>query len=645
MKCIPDELWREAVVQQGHLSPWHFSEKSTRSNSPSRRIAYITWVIYCTSTSSPSGATGIAFKLDTEVDTPSSGLLALNDYYQRTSLAHVVVVCSLGLLPAFVVAVLVECIPFRPPTESWRANYTFWIRLFVSSLPIAFGGVYQVKEVIQPGVISTTGIIATAFGSCACYVALTILVAALWKFPIPFGYVLTIGPFVFFYMVFFLLSIGPRVLVNSPALRRQIFSQMLVIAAQGLLAIAYPTFGAIFKQLSGHEQTAFVFVLPIIKFSIKQFIATVSSHLHEYVGPTVVLSVDVCNVLYISICVQTAISPLTSALLIGSDAFFVVLALRSIYNQSDVARARRRLLSSSSNVPLKINYLLDLMGLLRDAFQCSLPAPVPIRIRAPFPLVLSTESATFMNALVRSSQQVGGEVDYSRNLHTESSASTAGAARIGTCHQEVQAVPDWIVLNEALNSVLAVGPSHPDVHRVTPTELRRDSKLNQLLRVSYDKASRSSIHRISSTASRGEFSYQEDAVDEVQAELQSLFHSEYVVMAEFIECVIPVLYAVYLGCLYHLPTAAYYPHTRSLTPEKFVSTEINLMLYGLVELAAFVAMNLLLQRKFGFSPLYQLAFVFETQVRTLQSHLFVWILCILQITLVHNGVDLDAPFK
>ncbi|KAE9334117.1 hypothetical protein PF008_g14127 [Phytophthora fragariae] len=208
-------------------------------------------------------------------------LLALNDYYQRTSLAHVVVVCSLGLLPAFVVAVLVECIPLRPPTESWRANYTFWIRLFVSSLPIAFGGVYQVKEVIQPGVISTTGIIATAFGSCACYVALTILVAALWKFPIPFGYVLTIGPFVVFYMVFFLLSIGPRVLVNSPALRRQIFSQMLVIAAQGLLAIAYPTFGAIFKQLSGHEQTAFVFVLPIIKFSIKQFIATVSSHLHE----------------------------------------------------------------------------------------------------------------------------------------------------------------------------------------------------------------------------------------------------------------------------------------------------------------------------------------------------------------------------
>ncbi|EGZ18013.1 hypothetical protein PHYSODRAFT_499184, partial [Phytophthora sojae] len=150
---------------------------------------------------------------------------------------------------------------------------------------------------------------------------------------------------------------------------------------------------------------------------------------------------------------------------------------------------------------------------------------------------------------------------------------------------------------------------------------------------------------------------------------QALFHSEYVVVAEFIECVIPMLYEVYLAVLYHLPIAAYYPHTRTLTPEKFIRTELNIILYAAVELASFVGLDLLLRRKFGFSPLYQLAFVCETQVRTLQSHLFVWILCILQITLVHNGqmrcskrwsrigpsdklvfavhvgVDLEAPFK
>ncbi|EGZ18014.1 hypothetical protein PHYSODRAFT_500706, partial [Phytophthora sojae] len=164
-------------------------------------------------------------------------LLSFRDYYVRTSPTRVLIVCATGMLPAFIVAILVEFIPLKPPDEGWKANYTFWIRLYVSSLPIAFGGVYQVKEVIEPGAISTTGIVATAVGSCTCYVALTMLVAALWKFPIPFGYVLTVGPFVAFYMIFFMLSIGPRVLSSSAVLRRQIFSQMLVIAAQGMLAI------------------------------------------------------------------------------------------------------------------------------------------------------------------------------------------------------------------------------------------------------------------------------------------------------------------------------------------------------------------------------------------------------------------------
>jgi hypothetical protein len=567
-------------------------------------------------------------------------LLAFSDYYHRTSPSRVAIVCFLALLPAFIVAILVEFIPLRPPTESWRGNYAFWIRLFVSSLPIAFGGVYQVKEVIEPGVICTAGIIATAFGSCSCYVVLTMGVAALWRFPIPFGYVLTIGPFVAFYMVFFLLSIGPGVLAKSALLRRQILSQMLVICAQGCLAICYPSFGAVFNQLSGREQTAFIFVLPVIKFAIKSFIAKVSAHLEECVGPTVVLSVDVCNVLYVAICVQTAISPLTSAILIGSDVFWIVLALRSISNQSDTARARRRLLSSHSTLPLKIHYLQDLMALLGDAFQSSGPQdmPVPVRIRAPFPLPLSEESAAFMNALIRASQHGTRE-----EPSADATATAARERNVDTVHHEQPGL-DLSSLNAALTSVLTVVPSVAGSHRIAPAEpaIIPSSVANKS---NYAKAARSSVRRISSTASLGEPSHQEDAIEEVRDELQALFHAEYVVMAEFIECVIPVLYGVYLAFLYHLPTAAYYPHTSSLTPDKFVQTEINLVLYGSVELASFVAMNLLLQRKFGFSPMYQLAFVFETQVRTLQSHLFVWILCILQITLVHNGVDLEAPFK
>ncbi|KAG3155026.1 hypothetical protein PC128_g22176 [Phytophthora cactorum] len=224
---------------------------------------------------------------------------------------RVFLVCTMSLVPSFIMAILVECIPLKPPDEGWKANYAFWIRLYVSSLPTAFGAVFQVKETIEPGVISKAGILVTGIGSCTCYVALTMLIAVLWKFPIPFGYVLTVAPFVFFYMVFFLLSIGPRVLRKSPALRHKLFSQMTVIAAQGVLAIAYPTFSAIFNQLSATQQSIFIFVLPLIKFSVKQVIAKASAHLKECVGLIVVFSVDVCNALYVVVCMQTAISPMT----------------------------------------------------------------------------------------------------------------------------------------------------------------------------------------------------------------------------------------------------------------------------------------------------------------------------------------------
>lgn len=167
-------------------------------------------------------------------------LLSFRDYYHRASPIRVFLVCIMSLTPAFVVATLMECIPLKPPEAGWKANYAFWIRLFVSSLPVSFGAIYQVIEVLERGVISTRGILVTGIGSCACYVALTLAIAVCWKFPVPFGYVFTVPPFVSIYMILLVLNIGPRVLAKSPVLRHDLFSQLLGIAAQAVLAIAYP---------------------------------------------------------------------------------------------------------------------------------------------------------------------------------------------------------------------------------------------------------------------------------------------------------------------------------------------------------------------------------------------------------------------
>ncbi|KUF76699.1 hypothetical protein AM587_10002892 [Phytophthora nicotianae] len=99
-----------------------------------------------------------------------------------------------------------------------------------------------------------------------------------------------------------------------------------------------------------------------------------------------------------------------------------------------------------------------------------------------------------------------------------------------------------------------------------------------------------------------------------------LFHLEYRALVGYTEAVIPLLYAVYLSILFHLPSAKYYPHSRSLTPDQLQTTA-----------GSIVAM--------------QLAFALETEMEQLHGRLFVWIIILLQLPLVHFGMDFSFQFE
>lgn len=122
-----------------------------------------------------------------------------------------------------------------------------------------------------------------------------------------------------------------------------------------------------------------------------------------------------------------------------------------------------------------------------------------------------------------------------------------------------------------------------------------------------------------------------DAV--VRDGLQTLFHSEYILMAEYIELMIPLLYSFYLTVLFHLPVAVYYPNTASMTVHELRVGVASILAYAAIEVVSLR----LLWRNFGFSPLYQLAFVLETQAPALQGYLFMWTITILHLTLAHYG--------
>ncbi|KAE9034571.1 hypothetical protein PR002_g8048 [Phytophthora rubi] len=230
---------------------------------------------------------------------------------------------------------LIDCTPLRPPSEGWRANYAFWIRWFLALVVVSAGATAQVRELILPGTISDAGVVVITLVTAAIDVLVAMLVAALWRFPIPFGYILMVGPYLVILLGVTLMVIGRRALAESPVLREQLKSQATIVCAQGLVAMAYPFLTAIFTQLSGPQQTALVIVMPVFKFITKRVIADAA------ISKTMV----------------------TTLLIIASDSFHVVIALRDILRQVTAIQTRRGEELSG------VNYLDDLISMVRTIFD------------------------------------------------------------------------------------------------------------------------------------------------------------------------------------------------------------------------------------------------------------------------------------
>ncbi|KAG6966624.1 hypothetical protein JG688_00006679 [Phytophthora aleatoria] len=94
-------------------------------------------------------------------------------------------------IPAIAVTLLIDCTPLRAPSEGWQANYAFWTRWFLALVAVSVGVTLQVREAILPGTISNAGAAVIALGTSITDVSVALVIAVLWQFPIPFGYILS----------------------------------------------------------------------------------------------------------------------------------------------------------------------------------------------------------------------------------------------------------------------------------------------------------------------------------------------------------------------------------------------------------------------------------------------------------------------
>lgn len=122
--------------------------------------------------------------------------------------------------------------------------------------------------------------------------------------------------------------------------------------------------------------------------------------------------------------------------------------------------------------------------------------------------------------------------------------------------------------------------------------------------------------------------------------LKLLFQCEYHALARYVEVTTPMLYCVYVGVLANLPSRSYYPEMRHMTVTGLDQMVLKIFTFASFEIVAFAALHFSTKWRFGFSPVYLLAFVLENRAIEFQARLLVWFSYILEFTLVHNGMCL-----
>ncbi|KAE9178945.1 hypothetical protein PF005_g23874 [Phytophthora fragariae] len=123
-----------------------------------------------------------------------------------------------------------------------------------------------------------------------------------------------------------------------------------------------------------------------------------------------------------------------------------------------------------------------------------------------------------------------------------------------------------------------------------------------------------------------------------------LYITEFVILINYVEVIVPIIFSANLIVMYHLPNRVYYSQIDSMSDEKLRQTSGNVMLYCFLQLVSLVILFFVIWRRLQISGLRQLAFVLEKQAEQVQTKLVLWVFYNVQATLQHFASDYTFKF-
>ncbi|KAJ8558968.1 hypothetical protein ON010_g8481 [Phytophthora cinnamomi] len=408
-------------------------------------------------------------------------------------------------------------------------------------------------------------------------------------FPLPFQLVFGI-PVWFPTLISCFLGFFGQVLWRDRALLKEVVTTVVVMHCQILLTVVYPVYFYGYTSLRPLGQKYYVILLPFIKILAKNLISAALGTRYDLLPQIMIFNVDVFNALYVSNSMQSSNSITTTLLMVLID---IIQALISI---SD------------------ISHLITPVNQLRH----KLPRDHPLK------------SACFVEIalqIIKENPKV--QTQLSRRRYTTAlGVLTSQHARRGSiilasattlAESAAKQIRSWRKTSSA--RVLA----NLDSPRVDNFPSPRPEVLQSF--IIPDAAL--------SPKERQLF---------VERTARVLFTTEFVILVEYTEVIVPIIYCMYTAAMFYLPNRAYYPLLKELD-EAGLRTKIgDVLTYAMVELLSLLVIGYIIQQKLRISMLQLLSFVLDKSWRMVQSNLLLWIFFTVESSIQHSASRL-AGYK
>ncbi|KAL3667600.1 hypothetical protein V7S43_007154 [Phytophthora oleae] len=396
--------------------------------------------------------------------------------------------------------------------------------------------------------------------------------------------------------------VGGQVFKEILRHRGQLFRFMVFVSAQTLMSVIYPAYQVLFLAAakSGYELYV-VALLPIVKMFMKNVIALSFTRMHDMMPESVIFSVDFFNAFYIATSMQSASSITTVVVIMASDLLNSAIAMN--FAQKSISSIINRLPSDRQS---PFDLLEVACSLCRQPDEFENQERAKIQLRSCIPYQISSSGRDLLDSLSKFQGYRSHTRSFSHRLLT---------------------------------------PANPNVKFTKTSQWcctqRRSSSIQPLVmkRVVLIKRSNTSISvenfRAPSQTQQSEL---------LRDSLKILFTAECHVLSEYLESVVPILYATYIMVMVHLPSARYHSEMTGLTRDNVNDKVKAVFAYAVLEFLSFVVMAVIMHRNCGMKVLYHLAFVLETHMPLVQDKLITWTLLTLASRVVHFGVDFTFHF-